>query len=232
MFCTNCGARNPDAARFCGSCGTAVKVTGAASLAPPAASIQAQPSRPAPGAFIPPPPGATPQYAPPGAAPQYAPAYTPPAVTPGAAAYPVPPNMHWLIVLILSAFTYGLGGLVWGFKQAFFVKKLDPGSKGVLYLSLAAVAMVVQVALYFLIFSSPSASGVAALGMVGLTNVVIIVFALIGIFGMRKSLLRHYNSVEPIGLRLGGIMTFFFSILYFQYHFSRIANGKKAGTLK
>ena len=231
MFCTNCGTRNPDAARFCGSCGTAVKVTGAASLAPPAATAQAQPSRPAvarvadqpaPGAFIPPPPGPAPQYAPP---------YAPQAVAPGAAAYPVPPNMHWLIVLILSAFTYGLGGLVWGFKQAFFVKKLDPGSKGVLYLSLAAVAMVVQVALYFIIFSSSSAD-FAALWMVSLTNVVIIVFALIGIFGMRKSLLRHYNTVEPIGLRLGGVMTFFFSILYFQYHFSRIANGKKAGTLK
>lgn len=230
MFCANCGNKNPDAARFCGNCGAAVKPMPSAasqgnpSPTPPAA--QAPTSRPAnpgiaegqaQGVFTPPPPGQAPQQA------------AQPVASPSA--YPTPPNMHWLIVLILSAFTYGLGGLVWGFKQAFFVRKLDPGSKGVRYLFLAAVAMVIQVALYFVLVSS-SPTGFSALWMVSLTNVVIIVFALMGIFGMRKSLLHHYNTVEPIGLRLGGIMTFFFSILYFQYHFSRIANWKKTGTLK
>lgn len=230
MFCANCGTRNPDTARFCGNCGTAVKqpvqTAGPVNAPAPAPAPQVSATRPsnasAPGngpqaAFIPPPPGSLPQNAAPAIAPT--------------SAYPVPPNMHWLIVLILSAFTYGLGGLVWGFKQAFFVKKLDPGSKGVQYLSLAAIAMVIQVALYFILVRS-SPDGYSALWMVSLTNVVIIVFALLGIFGMRKSLHHHYNTVEPIGLRLGGIMTFFFSILYFQYHFSRIAKWKKTGTLK
>ena len=138
--------------------------------------------------------------------------------------------MHWLVVLILSAFTYGLGGFVWAFKQAFFVKKLDPNSKGVRYLALASVAMVLQVALYFLLFGN-MASGDAGLltGMILITNLVIVVFACIGIFGMRKSLLHHYNTVEPISLQLNGFMTFFFNILYFQYHFSRIAAWKKSG---
>ncbi len=230
MFCANCGTQNPDTARFCGNCGTAVKAiapaVGPANAPPPAAAPRphlAPPASPsAQGnsgqtAFTPPPPGPPAQS-------------TLQATTP-TSAYPVPPNMHWLIVLILSAFTYGLGGLVWGFKQAFFVKKLDPGSKGVRYLCLAAVAMFIQIALYFVLISA-SPTGLSALWMVSLTNVVIIVFALMGIFGMRKSLLHHYNTVEPIGLRLGGIMTFFFSILYFQYHFSRIANWKKTGTLK
>ena len=230
MFCANCGTRNPDTARFCGNCGTAVKAIalaeGPANTSPPAATARPHVEPPAAARaqgnsmqtpFTPPPPGSPIQSTPQAAA-----------LT---SAYPVPPNMHWLIVLILSAFTYGLGGLVWSLKQAFFVKKLDPDSKGVLYLCLAAVAMVVQVALYFVLISS-SPTGFSALWMVSLTNVVIIVFGLMGIFGMRKSLLHHYNTVEPIGLRLGGIMTFFFSILYFQYHFSRIANWKKTGTLK
>ena len=230
MFCVNCGTRNAYTARFCGNCGTAVKpmvpTAGPVNPTPSAPTGQAPINRPADtgaaerlaqSAFIPPPPAQTPRHVSQPIAPT--------------SAHPVPPNMHWLIVLVLSAFTYGLGGLVWGFKQAFFVKKLDPGSKGVLYLCLAAIAMVIQVALYFVLVSS-SPTGFAALWMVSLTNVVIIVFALIGIFGMRKSLLHHYNTVEPIGLRLGGIMTFFFSILYFQYHFSRIANWKKTGTLK
>ena len=38
---------------------------------------------------------------------------------------------------------------------------------------------------------------------------------------MRGPLERYY------GVHLSPIMTFFFNILYFQYHFSRIAEGKK-----
>jgi hypothetical protein len=32
-----------------------------------------------------------------------------------------------------------------------------------------------------------------------------------------------------VGLRLSAAMTFFFNILYFQYHLSRIAQWKKTG---
>ena len=37
--------------------------------------------------------------------------------------------------------------------------------------------------------------------------------------------------MEPINLRLSGVMTFFFNILYFQYHFTRIAEWKRTGML-
>ena len=147
--------------------------------------------------------------------------------------YPIPPDMHWLVVLIISAITSGLGYLVWGFKQAFFVKKLDPANKSVRYFMLSFVAMLVQVALYFVMLTDLSSGSVAALlPMVMITNVVIVIFAYMGIFGMRRSLINHYNSVEPIGLQLGGVMTFFFSILYFQYHLSRIAAWRKTGVMK
>ena len=141
--------------------------------------------------------------------------------------------MHWFVVLIISAFTYGLGYFVWGFRQAFFVKRLDPASKSVKYLTLSCGAMVLQVALYFAMMNGLfSDSAFVMMAMVTVTNVVIVIFVLVSVFGMRRALLNYYNSVEPIGLRLSGVMTFFFSILYFQYHFSRIVAWKKTGVLK
>jgi hypothetical protein len=47
------------------------------------------------------------------------------------------------------------------------------------------------------------------------------------IYSIRNELQTHYNRIEPIGLQLGGIMTFFFSFLYFQYHLYKIAQLKQ-----
>ncbi|MGH9612941.1 MAG: hypothetical protein ACRD4P_07675 [Bryobacteraceae bacterium] len=48
---------------------------------------------------------------------------------------------------------------------------------------------------------------------------------------IRSSLLRYYNSVEPIGLQISAPMTLFFQVLYLQYHFTRIARWKETGVL-
>jgi hypothetical protein len=42
---------------------------------------------------------------------------------------------------------------------------------------------------------------------------------------------EYYNTVENIGLSLSGGMTFFFNVIYFQYHINRIARWKKTGVL-
>ena len=68
---------------------------------------------------------------------------------------------------------------------------------------------------------------IAAIGYLMTLGVLVLYF--IAVFGMRSSLHRHYNEVEPYGLRLGPVMTFFFAIFYFQYHFSRIARWKRTG---
>jgi hypothetical protein len=142
----------------------------------------------------------------------------------------MPPQMHWAVVLILSWVTFGLAGLIWAFKQAGFVKKIDESSKASVLLIASLALMVVQVVLYIMILRSPSSAGAIA-GIVMLLNIAIVVVGLMAIFGMRKSIVRYYNTVEPIQLKLSGIMTFFFSVLYFQYHFSRIAKWKTTGTL-
>jgi hypothetical protein len=254
MFCTNCGGEVPAGGSFCGMCGTqmqAVQAGAAVPPPPPAAPVWTAPATasyppPAfaqPPAFAPPPayaPPMPPPYAappPPAFAP---PAYAPPMAPPYAAqaprapvmGSPVPPNMHWAVVLILSWVTGGLAGVIWMFKQAAFVKKIDPSNKAIPMLVIAMLAMVGQLGLVFSMMGSRSMSDIAALTAVMMVlNLVIVVVGLIAVFGMRSSIVRYYNTVEPIGLQLSGVMTFFFSILYFQHHFSRIAAWKQTGRL-
>ena len=149
----------------------------------------------------------------------------------GTNAYPPPPNLHWALVLLLAFCTCGIFSIVWFFIEANFVKKLDPRSKGVtmfvLYLGLYLVGILSGVG------GALAGSDLKAVGSIvsALAYIGAVVCMLIGIFDMRKSLETHYNSVEPIGLKLSGVMTFFFNLLYFQYHFSRVASFKQTGVL-
>jgi len=92
--------------------------------------------------------------------------------------------------------------------------------------------------LYFIIFAVlwlsnlGSSAGNVSLGMhgrvahasplAGIISLGTLVFLIVYRFSMRNSLEQHFNGPEPLGLRLGGVMTFFFGGLYFQYHFNRI----------
>ena len=64
-------------------------------------------------------------------------------------------------------------------------------------------------------------------GIGGLILLIIILVILFR-FAMKNSLEQHFNVADPIGLRLGPVMTFFFGGLYFQYHFNRINEIKLA----
>jgi hypothetical protein len=170
-----------------------------------------------------PPPGQP--YAQPGAF-----AGAPPAAMP--AGGPIPPSMHWVVVWLLGAVTLGIFIVVWVFKQANFVKRLDPSnpSRTLLIITLllgAAYGIIVAVAV-----TMQSQAALAIGGGVGvLVELAAVACNLIAYFKMRSSLVRYYNTVEPIGLRLSGVMTFFFNILYFQHHFRRIAQWKQTGVL-
>jgi hypothetical protein len=59
-------------------------------------------------------------------------------------------------------------------------------------------------------------------------SLIAFVLAEFAFFDMRRSMEEHFNGPEPIGLSLSGVMTFFFGYLYFQYHFSRINEIKRA----
>ena len=152
---------------------------------------------------------------------------------------PVPPGLHWLIVLVVGMFT-GVFHYVWMFVQAAFIKKIDRQSKAMLLyiLGLVAIAGGAAVALVFAFVMSsgsdswePSAPAI----VMGLIMFIVIMggstLIIAGTFSMRSSMLRHYNTVEPIQLRLSAVMTFFFNTLYIQYHFTRIAKWKETGII-
>lgn len=138
---------------------------------------------------------------------------------PPAPIYPPPPGLHWGVLLALDIVTCGLFGWAWIIVQALWVRKVQPESKG-LYYVVVAIALFL-VAGIFQVDKSYSGAGLAV-------NFIGVVVWLIGIFSLRTSIEDHFNGPEPIGLRLSGVMTFFFNLIYFQYHFTEIAQMKKA----
>lgn len=208
MFCAKCGSRLPDGNRYCNSCGATVK-------APPA-----------------PPQAPAPVFSPPSScAAQPQPAFA--ATGQPAASGPVPPDMHWALVLVLAWITFGIFGLVWAFRQAGFVMKIDPASKAKTLFMVCLACMAGQFVLLLVgILSGSAEMMVLALVVVAVLQLGVAVACLLGVFGMRNSLLSYYNTVEPAGLQLSALMTFFFNFLYFQYHFSRIAAWKRTGRLE
>jgi hypothetical protein len=161
--------------------------------------------------------------------------------------YPSPPSMHWFLMLALSwvagiwllimQFTlFGtdvqgtalmrtwlplLGVVVYSafvLMQILWFRKVNPAS-------LAYPLYLVSIAFNFVLLimriadpkpgTADSFAGIAAWGLYIGTN-----------FVFRSELQRHYNKAEPIGLKLSGVMTFFFARYYFQYHFMKIARLK------
>lgn len=176
-------------------------------------------------AYAPAPPAAQPNYGSFGAQTVAMPAAA-------ATAGPIPPNLHWALVLIIGMFTFGLFGIVWIFVESSFVKRIDSRNVSRALFIVAFLLEFAYVGLMVFAGLAGGANDVAVIaGMGSLIGLVITVCALIAIFKMRSSLVHYYNTVEPIGLKLSGVMTFFFSIYYFQHHFTRIAEWKRTGRL-
>lgn len=151
---------------------------------------------------------------------------------------PMPPDFHWALVLLIGFFC-GIFQLVWLFIEASFVKKLRPDNNAIMFLVAGIVTQILGFVVVFGV-AMQSAGNPDALRGSGLA-VSYALFCLmllggaalhiVGVFKMREGMVEYYNSVEPINLRLSGVMTFFFNVWYFQYHFSRIAHWKKTGYL-
>lgn len=149
-----------------------------------------------------------------------------PAPCTAAPAVPLPPKLHWGWVLLLSVVTLGLFYVVWAFVQAIWVRRIDPASNAVTLLAVyLALTLVGE-----LISGTDSKDSTQALvgALISFAGAIV---SIVAFFSMRKSLVAYYNHAEPIGLRLGGAMTFFFNVLYFQHHFTRIAKWKEGGGL-
>jgi hypothetical protein len=139
---------------------------------------------------------------------------------------PLPPRLHWALVLLFTVLTLGIFFVVWIFIQAAWVKKIHPRSNAmtllVVYLALVVLGNVISGA-------SEKESSEAAVG--SLLVLAGSIVSIVGIFSMRRSMVNYYNKVEPIGLKLSGLLTFFLGVFYLQYHMTRIVRWKQTGIL-
>jgi len=148
-----------------------------------------------------------------------------PALSPAA----VPVDLHWGLVLLFGIFSCGLFYSAWLIVEAVFVKKIKPESKALLWSCVGIAGGFVS---GFLGGFLKAMNGGQDSPIGPLLTLVSIIVQYVGIFTLRSDLEEYYNSVEPINLRLSGVMTFFFSVFYFQYHLSRISRWKKTGVLE
>jgi len=154
--------------------------------------------------------------------PQSAPAPTQASIAAAAAArYPAPPSLHWALVLLLGIVTCGIFFWIWALVEANWVRKVQPASKGMILWSFAIVLSFINGVL-----AQTHDNNAKALG--SLFSLAAIVLSIVGAFSLKNSIEEHYNTAEPIGLQLSGVMTFFFAVFYFQYHFSRINEMRKS----
>ena len=137
--------------------------------------------------------------------------------------YPTPPQLHWALVLLFTLLTLGIFMIVWIFVQSTWVRKINPASNAT-----------TQFVVYFLIAISgqilvEGSDGLKSVGMLLLLASYVVFY--FGAYSIRRSMLNHYNSVEPMQLKLSAAMTFLFSTFYLQYHMTRIARWKAASKL-
>jgi hypothetical protein len=143
--------------------------------------------------------------------------------------YPDAPNLSWGLVLLISIFTCGIFSFIWMFVQASWMRKVNANSKAIFYYIAAIVVYVISIFAHvekvIAVRNGSSAGIFTALYIV--SALAYAVLFLTGVFTLRADLEEHFNGPEPVGLSLSGVMTFFFNVLYFQYHLTRINELKR-----
>jgi hypothetical protein len=145
------------------------------------------------------------------------------------ALYPDPPDFPWWGALLLGLITGGLFFVIWDIVQAAWVRRVQPTSNSLaLYIAMAVLYLLRAPSNWDTInhnvFGGPP---------VGPHHGFLTFLVWLGLFiasrmVIRQDLLRHFNTVEPIGLRLNAFLVFLLGGLYIQYHFNQINEIKRA----
>lgn len=144
------------------------------------------------------------------------------------AGVPMPPRLHWALVLLFGLLSCGLFYVVWYFVHSSYAKKLDPKSNATLYMIVAVVCYLIYgVASATALSQNEMVLGVGLLAQLGF-GLIGLVFFYCAYFSIAKSLER---VLPKHGLRpwLGGITLFFFHVFYVQGQLSWIARWKDTG---
>jgi hypothetical protein len=136
---------------------------------------------------------------------------------------PLPANLHWSIVLILGVLTRQLFNLIWALVQANWARKLSGDNKPMVLVAMYPAGMIAG------ILTSALYRNAGLGGLFILAGAIVYLF---GVFSIKAAMEEYYNSTEKVGLQLSGVMTFFFSTVYIQYHINSLARWKKTGVLK
>lgn len=141
----------------------------------------------------------------------------------------LPPNLHWVLLLLLVVITRQLFNWIWAIVLANWARRLINNNKPLVLVTMYPAGLLAGV-LAFAVFppvtAGPAVTFVAVICIFGG-----LIAYLVGIFSIRSAMEDYYNSKENIGLQLSGAMTFFFSTVYLEYHVNRIARWKKTGIL-
>jgi hypothetical protein len=152
--------------------------------------------------------------------------------------FPAPPNVHWavllggeifisIIAIVLAPRAYwnlvgNLGFDAWTIYLCLWIRKLEPGAMSIFWcIAFVVLEFVINVPAG----APPASAGITIIG--GILALLAVVLWIVTVYVIRAELHYHYNVREPIGLYLSGVMTFFFSFLYFQYHLHKIAQLKE-----
>ena len=137
-----------------------------------------------------------------------------PPVTKYKASYPPPPRVHWAFVLAGIVLSEGL--VLWLVPQPFRE----------FLVNLVIAAWPIYLCIWIRKIDQRSLSLYWALASFATGFLFSWLLWIVVIFEIREELLEHYNTREPIGLRLNLVMTLLFSFVYFQYHLNRITREK------
>lgn len=152
--------------------------------------------------------------------------------------YPPPPRLHWTVLLISwvvlaslfefifpPAYQKLLNSLIidaWAFRLCVWIRNLDPDSRSPFWCDVYVVVELAYALVGLREISSPAGRDlVVDLGLLSFC------LGLWTIYLIRSDLLKHYNGRERRRLELNGVMTYFFSFLYFQSQLYPIAQAKK-----
>ncbi|WP_353069766.1 DUF4339 domain-containing protein [Tunturibacter empetritectus] len=151
-------------------------------------------------------------------------AYAAPVAYPQAGgAYPDPPNLNWVLELLLGFLTCTFFVVVWNLVIAAWANKVQPASKALMFYIIATVLVVLNLGGSWGVVISMSHHQQPHQNFVGgFIGIASWVARLIARFTLRDTLEQHFNSAEPLGLRLNPVMTFFFGGIYFQYKLNEI----------
>ncbi|WP_158944658.1 DUF4339 domain-containing protein [Granulicella sp. S190] len=143
-------------------------------------------------------------------------------------AYPDPPNLQWGLELLLGFLTCSLFVMVWNLVIASWANRVQPASKALMFYIIATVLIVLNFggswgAIFAMSHHQHHHQSILS-SLIGIASWVV---RLIARFTLRDTLERHFNSAEPLGLRLSPVMTFFFGGIYFQYKLNEMNQMKQ-----